>query len=98
MGTLRFLLALTVAYGHLATPMGFPGSDTAVQCFFVISGFYMSLVLNGKYGPGTYWLFVSNRILRLWPSYLIVLLLSLIVATNWHDAAALDPAGIDIPR
>ena len=90
MGTLRFLLALVVAYGHFAVPLSFPTSDIAVQSFFVISGFYMALVLNEKYGPGSYWLFISNRLLRLWPAYFVVLILSLAAANNWKPIAALD--------
>jgi len=90
MGTLRFILALSVAYGHLAIPLSFPTSDIAVQSFYVISGFYMALVLNEKYGPGAYWLFVSNRLLRLWPAYIVVLVLSLAVADNWKAIGALD--------
>jgi peptidoglycan/LPS O-acetylase OafA/YrhL len=90
MGTLRFLLALSVAYGHLAVPLGFPTSDIAVQSFFVISGFYMALVLNEKYGPGSYWLFVSNRLLRIWPTHFVILILSLAVADNWRSIGGLD--------
>ena len=82
MGTLRFLLALSVAYGHLTKLPSFPSSDVAVQSFFVISGFYMALVLNEKYGLGSYWLFISNRLLRLWPAYAAVLILSFVVADN----------------
>jgi hypothetical protein len=62
MGSLRLFLALSVAFGHFGVPLGFPTSDIAVQSFFVISGFYMALVLNEKYGPGSYWLFISNRL------------------------------------
>ncbi len=94
MGTLRFILALSVAYGHLAVPMSFPTADIAVQSFFVISGFYMALVLNEKYGAGSYWLFISNRLLRLWPTYFVVLILSLGVADNWQSIAALDWLGL----
>jgi peptidoglycan/LPS O-acetylase OafA/YrhL len=90
MGTLRFLLALSVAYGHLAVPLRFPTADIAVQSFFVISGFYMALVLNEKYRPGSYWLFISNRLLRLWPAYAVVLILSLAAADNWKPIFALD--------
>jgi peptidoglycan/LPS O-acetylase OafA/YrhL len=90
MGTLRLLLALSVAYGHLTKLPSFPSSDVAVQGFFVISGFYMALVLNEKYGPGSYWLFISNRLLRLWPAYAVVLMLSLAVANNWRPIFALN--------
>jgi peptidoglycan/LPS O-acetylase OafA/YrhL len=45
MGALRFLLALSVAYGHAGNFLGFPlvPGDTAVQTFFVISGFYLTV-------------------------------------------------------
>ena len=94
MGTLRFLLALSVAYGHLAVPLHFPTSDIAVQSFFVVSGFYMALVLNEKYGPDQYWLFISNRLLRLWPAYIVVLAASLVAASNWKAIGALDWSAI----
>lgn len=44
----------------------------AVQLFFVISGFYMALILSKKYQSAT--LFYSNRFLRLYPTYALVLL------------------------
>jgi peptidoglycan/LPS O-acetylase OafA/YrhL len=94
MGTLRFLLALCVAYGHLAVPLSFPTNDIAVQSFFVISGFYMALVLNEKYGPDAYWLFISNRLLRLWPAYFVILILSLAAVDDWKKLAVLDWSGI----
>jgi peptidoglycan/LPS O-acetylase OafA/YrhL len=91
MGSLRFILALTVAFYHFRLPLVFPTSDVAVQSFFVISGFYMALVLNEKYGLGSYWLFISNRLLRLLPAYFVVLALSLAVADNWKPILSLDP-------
>jgi peptidoglycan/LPS O-acetylase OafA/YrhL len=94
MGTLRFLLALSVAYGHLAVPLTFPTSDIAVQSFFVVSGFYMALVLNEKYGRDEYWLFISNRLLRLWPAYIVVLVASLLAVSNWKLIGALDWSAI----
>jgi peptidoglycan/LPS O-acetylase OafA/YrhL len=93
MGSLRLFLALSVALGHFGLPLGVPTSDIAVQSFFVISGFYMALVLNEKYRPGSYGLFISNRLLRLWPTYAVVTVLSLMVADNWRAIAALDLAG-----
>src|SRR5258708_39536128 len=94
MGSLRLCIALSVAFGHFGMPLGFPTSDIAVKSFFVISGFYMALVLNEKYGPGSYWLFISNRLLRLWPAFFVVLILSLVAADNWKPIAALDWFGI----
>jgi|SRR6185312_4302128 len=52
------------------------GGQIAVQSFFIISGFYMSLILNEKYvGKNkSYKLFITNRLLRLYPVYWTVLL------------------------
>jgi len=54
----------------------------AVQCFFVISGFYMALILTEKYRNKR--LFYENRALRLLPLYLAVVILQFVfyVATN----------------
>ncbi|WP_407176827.1 acyltransferase family protein [Bradyrhizobium sp. STM 3562] len=90
MGSLRLFLALSVALGHFGMGPGLPTSDVAVQCFYVMSGFYMALVLNEKYGPGSYWLFISNRVLRLWPTYIVVAALSFAVTDNWRPLAALN--------
>lgn len=79
MGILRFILAFSVVISHSQPIFGFlfVGPVTSVQAFYIISGFYMSLILNEKYtGPGFYKLFMSNRILRLFPIYLTVLTLS----------------------
>ena len=59
-------------------PLGLPGfagvrfatigATEAVELFFLVSGFYMAMVLNERYvGRGSYWLFASNRVLRLYP-------------------------------
>jgi len=78
MGALRVLLALAVVVTHTGgSVFGYrpiEGQD-AVQAFYVISGFYMALVLDTKYGRS--WravrLFWQNRYLRLAPVYWIVL-------------------------
>lgn len=90
MGTLRIILATSVAFAHFGLPLGILTSDIAVQSFFVISGFYMALVLKEKYAPGSYRLFISNRLLRLFPAYLLVLALSLVVTGRWKEIMSLD--------
>lgn len=77
MGLFRFLLAIAVIAAHVGPIFGlrFVPGPTVVQTFFIISGFYMSLVLNEKYN--SYWLFISNRLLRIYPTYFFILLLSL---------------------
>lgn len=82
MGLLRFLLAVCVIAGHSSPILGLPLLDAglAVKTFFMISGFYMTLILTSKYHmeKGGYWLFISNRFLRIYPSYLVVLTVSLL--------------------
>lgn len=76
MGVLRVLLALFVVLDHFRSysTFDFPGGVFAVKVFFIISGFYMTMILNNKYvGKGSYTLFLSNRFLRLYPIYWVVL-------------------------
>lgn len=80
MGLIRFLLATSVVIAHtggVLFGMHLVGGRIAVQTFYVISGFYMSLVLNEKYynKKNSYFLFLSSRFLRLFPLYWAVLLL-----------------------
>src|SRR5882724_1707653 len=81
MGTLRVILAISVIIAHSSALFGFNfvGGSLAVESFYIISGFYMSLILNEKYigEKGSYMLFISNRFLRLYPVYWIVLLLTI---------------------
>ncbi len=84
MGLLRFLLALSVITAHTGPIFGsyLVGGKIAVQSFFIISGFYMSLIISQKYSgkKNSYKLFITNRILRIYPTYLIVLFLSIILS------------------
>jgi len=83
MGFLRLLLAAAVVAEH-STPicgLTFTGGHLAVRLFFIISGFYMALILTTKYTadhPNRYWLFISNRFLRIYPCYYVILFLSLV--------------------
>jgi peptidoglycan/LPS O-acetylase OafA/YrhL len=81
MGLMRLLLSLSVVVYHSgSTIFGFTIIDpmAAVQTFFIISGFYMALILNEKYtGAGSYRLFISNRLLRIYPAYWTVIILTL---------------------
>jgi peptidoglycan/LPS O-acetylase OafA/YrhL len=82
MGALRLLLALVVVIAHSGALFGFaPLSGVlAVQTFFMISGFYMAMILNEKYrGPGSYRLFITNRFLRIYPTYWAILLFAVVV-------------------
>ena len=82
MGTLRLLLAFAVVIAHSQPLYGFVGiGSSAVPAFFIISGFYMCLVLSTTYNkPGAIRLFYINRFLRLFPLYWSVLLIFYLTA------------------
>lgn len=78
MGTLRTLLALSVALGHAGGIGAFypMHGDAAVQSFYVLSGFYMTMIYREKYAKlkhsaAIFWL---NRYLRLAPTFVLVAL------------------------
>jgi len=73
MGLFRLLLALSVVLAHEGLPLRWRmvNGDTAVQAFFIVSGFYMTLILTRKYRDRR--TFFVNRFLRLFPVYWIVL-------------------------
>jgi peptidoglycan/LPS O-acetylase OafA/YrhL len=79
MGILRLLLAFSVFYAHAGfrSPTHLVPPDAAVHAFYVISGFYMAMVLHTRYGRGDYAEFLANRVLRLLPAYLAVAFLTL---------------------
>jgi peptidoglycan/LPS O-acetylase OafA/YrhL len=83
MGVFRLFLALSVLVGHSRhhlLGLALVNREIALQTFFVISGFYMALILNEKYiESGRYWTFLQQRFLRLYPTYFIILLLILLV-------------------
>lgn len=87
MGVIRLILAISVVLAHAGSIFGISivGGPIAVETFYIISGFYMSLILNEKYigKNGSYRLFLSNRLLRLLPIYWFILLLTIIVSLSF---------------
>ncbi|MDX2304308.1 MAG: acyltransferase [Microscillaceae bacterium] len=84
MGLLRFLLAVSVVIVHSSPVLGFKMMEgfIAVQAFYIVSGFYMTLILNEKYigKKSSYWLFISNRYLRLYPIYFVIVLMTILLS------------------
>jgi len=82
MGIIRLLLAASVLSIHFNPSAGFSnfGEVLAVNAFFIISGFYMSLIINEKYNlkHNSYWTFLTNRFLRIYPIYWIILILTIL--------------------
>jgi len=81
MGLLRVLLAVSVFMAHSA-PTGFMshligfGGANAVEIFFLISGFYIAMILERSYSTNLG--FYKNRALRLYPIYYIICALVLV--------------------
>ena len=82
MGLLRLILALNVVIAHAGGNLfkiTSVGGMISVESFFMISGFYMSLILTKKYtGEGSVKLFITNRWLRLFPLYYTVTLITIL--------------------
>ncbi|MBR1193248.1 acyltransferase [Bradyrhizobium sp. AUGA SZCCT0160] len=83
MGIVRFLLALCVVAEHTASHgvlgVQLLSGTTAVQCFYVISGFLITMVLNERAGYRSLGNFYLSRYFRLWPVYIVVAVASLYV-------------------
>lgn len=80
MGIIRLLLAISVVIAHSGSLFGFNfvGGQLAVEVFFIISGFYMALILGEKYNTASNRkIFISNRLLKIFPIYWIILMFSL---------------------
>ena len=85
MGTLRLFLAFSVLAWHLR-PHGYLrltalDGGIAVISFFIISGFYMSMVISQKYRflPNGRRRFFLNRFLRIFPLYFVAMVLQQLV-------------------
>jgi peptidoglycan/LPS O-acetylase OafA/YrhL len=78
MGFLRFLFACFVVSAHTGGYVPIKAAS-AIQCFYIFSGFYMSLVLNEKYqGRGSNLTFYKNRFRKIYPIYWITLFLTIL--------------------
>ena len=110
MGVLRIILALIILMEHaqFLRSINWIMGAYALKIFFIMSGFYMTFVLDRKYiGKGRYSLFLSNRLLRLYPIYWATLgltvgvgILSYFIFNDWqsitpyvayHDVMGIGP-------
>ena len=102
MGLLRVLLALAVLFEHTGGFSGYwmIGGPLAVQAFFIISGFYMGLVLNERYDrPALNRAFYANRAIRIYSLYFVFLAfyLAVFAAVHWRTGSSpLDPYFSDL--
>lgn len=89
MGILRTILALAVVVYHSNKIFGLRmcGGQVAVESFYMVSGFYMALILNEKYvGAGSYKKFILSRFYRIFPVYWIILILALALSIVGYAA------------
>jgi len=86
MGLIRLLLALSVVFEHsgpfFLTGTHFVGGLVAVEAFFIISGFYMALVMDARYANNRA-AFYQNRFLRIFPTYWAILFLAIVVRLSY---------------
>lgn len=94
MGVLRLMLAIVVIGAHTGGSFAawLPGGGrAAVVIFYMISGFYMALVINTKYVDVTmnrdFWL---SRFLRIWPPYAALMMVFLLLAYRWAPSRLVD--------
>jgi len=92
MGIVRFLLAAVVVLFH-TTRMNWVPGRMAVDGFFVLSGFVITRTLLRNYRGGAVWRLFGNRLLRLGPPYIVVLVVAAVVAfvtVNWLHVPLAD--------
>jgi peptidoglycan/LPS O-acetylase OafA/YrhL len=96
LGYVRFLLALSVAAFHLWTPVFPDAGRHSVVGFFCISGFLVTMIANQVYfdRPGA---FLSNRILRLYPTYLACLAIAYGICIFYPETIQHPPVTIPMP-
>jgi peptidoglycan/LPS O-acetylase OafA/YrhL len=76
-GLVRFALALSVVFWYIrGAPFHLMNAAVAVSLFFIISGFYMAMVINEKYASGEpkHWIRTFYRA-RFWRLYLVMLII-----------------------
>jgi peptidoglycan/LPS O-acetylase OafA/YrhL len=87
----RFSLALMVLVEHLSAQVPHQTGRVAVEAFFCISGFLITMVASGRYAgrPGA---FLINRFLRIYPTYWACLTIGIVVILLTPDSIALHPS------
>jgi peptidoglycan/LPS O-acetylase OafA/YrhL len=88
-GTFRYLLASMVVLTHLWPAQTMWWGVFAVFCFYLVSGYLMTLVLDRSYpytADGTT-RYATNRVLRIYPPYLVVCLVALVLIHFLPDVA-----------
>src|ERR1700743_3166117 len=87
----RFSLALMVMATHLTQLTPIQTGRVAVEAFFCISGFLITMVANSRYANRPV-AFLSNRFLRLFPTYWTCLAIGFAVVALFPAAKTIHPS------
>lgn len=90
MGVLRFILALLVMAAHLKFLPSFSLGIFATVIFMLISGYSMAYLQAKPSTHSSYWLYLSDRFLRLYPLYLFYLLITICLFVFFRVAIDLN--------
>lgn len=98
-GTFRFFLAWCVVYSHLWKGVYYTGVY-AVFSFYLLSGYLMARVLNTRYAYDFNGLrrFFINRFLRIYPPYLFVLSLTLLIVYLHPESSRIVNSEMVLPN
>jgi peptidoglycan/LPS O-acetylase OafA/YrhL len=96
MGLLRTLFAISVIFSHSPWHGALIGGRNAVQLFFIVSGFLMSLVLVERSTYPRARDFYVSRIIRLYPLYLTLCAVALLLHPQFGWVYRSAPLGADI--
>jgi peptidoglycan/LPS O-acetylase OafA/YrhL len=91
LGLFRFSLAMMVMATHLSAAIPPQAGRVAVEAFFCISGFLISMVADGRYAERPL-AFLTNRFLRIYPTYWLCLTLAFFVASGMPMSTAVHPS------
>ena len=90
LGVIRFFLASCVIYFHLANQTPDLGLY-AVNCFYVISGYLITLILHSTYNFELS-RFALNRFLRLYPTYWFACFVGFIIISTSQAPTIFHPS------
>ena len=98
-GIYRFILASMVLLAHLASPVTDWTGVYAVFCFYLLSGYLMTLILNERYGFNFDGLrrYAINRALRIYPPYIVVILIAILVVRLIPEVANYINPALSMP-
>lgn len=93
-GMIRLILAIAVVMAHSSSFLGYYPIDgmTSVQIFYIISGFYMFMILTEKYTSLRK--FYKARALKIYPAYLAILILTIPIWISTNAFSSFDSLSI----